>query len=734
MSASPVFSDGFESGTTSSWTFASNVVVQDARVRTGSWAAEARAAKSKAYAWRDLGSTYGELHATTSFLVVSNSTAVWFQSLRRSNGAAIALVGMNAKRKLIMRNAVSGTTYVSSTTVTTGTWHEVEIGVLVGASGRADVWYDGSPVTALSRTGNFGSDPMTRLMIGDNSSRTFDLAIDDVSVAVESLPVDDVPPTTPAALVATPQGSSRVDLSWDASFDASGIAGYAVYRSTDGSTYAQAGMVTTTSFSDTGLAGATRYWYTVEALDAAGNRSLQSNVASATTDPAEDPAELGRWGPLFDIGVVGVHAAVLHTGDVLLIRSRSGTIGTPATLWDPSSGAITDATYAAQHDLICVGMSFLATGEVLLTGGTIWGGSGANGTAQTAIFDPVARAWRPGPTMGQARWYPTNVTMPDGRVLIVAGKITPSIIADTVERYDPATGSLTTLGPTATSGMAAYPRMFLRPDGRVVRVGTEQRTRFFDPATETWTVGPLMNLGARVAGSAILLPGTDRVLAIGGENGGATTATSEILDLGSPAPSWRFTAPMTFPRKNLNAVLLPDGSVLAVGGNRQGNYDLPVLAPELFDPATETWTTLASHAAPRAYHSTAVLLPDGRVLVAGQTFGAQQTTAEILSPPYLFRGPRPSIDASPSNVSYDQTFSVTTPDSDSVASVALIRPDAVTHGVNFDQRYLILPFTASNGALSVQAPGASVAPPGWYMLFLVNSEGVPSVASWVHLT
>ncbi len=243
-----------------------------------------------------------------------------------------------------------------------------------------------------------------------------------------------------------------------------------------------------------------------------------------------------------------------------------------------------------------------------------------------------------------------------------------------------------------------------------------------------------MKFGPRNNGSAVLLPGLDRVLAIGGENGGLATATTEILDLGAGAPSWRYSASMAFPRKNFNAVLLPDGNVLAVGGNQQGTYDAPLTAAEMFDAATETWTTMASHVAPRAYHSTAVLLPDGRVLSAGQTFGTQQTTAEIYSPPYLFRGARPVIGTAPSNVSYLDTFSVETPDADRVSRVALIRPDSVTHGVNFDQRYVLLPFIPAGGALSIDAPTATEAPPGWYMLFLVDSDGVPSVASWIHVS
>lgn len=152
------------------------------------------------------------------------------------------------------------------------------------------------------------------------------------------------------------------------------------------------------------------------------------------------------------------------------------------------------------------------------------------------------------------------------------------------------------------------------------------------------------------------------------------------------------------PRKNLNVVLLPDGSVLAVGGNQgPGLYDQPVLGSELFDPVSETWKQMASQVAPRAYHSTALLLPDGRVLSAGQTDGTMQTSAELYSPPYLFAGPRPVIDAAPSTVGYGSSFAVSTSQAASIDSVALVRANSSTHGVNFDQRHVPLSFSAGAG-------------------------------------
>jgi hypothetical protein len=159
----------------------------------------------------------------------------------------------------------------------------------------------------------------------------------------------------------------------------------------------------------------------------------------------------------------------------------------------------------------------------------------------------------------------------------------------------------------------------------------------------------------------------------------------------------------------------------------------PHLAAELYDPATGRWSVMASQQAGRMYHSTALLLPDGRVFSGGQvgTFGK---TAEIYSPPYLFRGPRPVISSADSTATRGTSVVVRSAQATAVTKIALVRPGAVTHQVNTDQRHLFLTFTTSGEAITARLPSNSnLTPPGYYMLFLLNAEGVPSVAKWVQL-
>jgi hypothetical protein len=223
-----------------------------------------------------------------------------------------------------------------------------------------------------------------------------------------------------------------------------------------------------------------------------------------------------------------------------------------------------------------------------------------------------------------------------------------------------------------------------------------------------------------------------KILFVGG--GDPPTTEALVIDLTTPTPTWRTVAPMATARRQLNATLLPDGRVLVTGGTSGpgfNNTTTPVFTAEIWDPVTEQWSTLASASVARLYHSTAALLPDGTVLSAG-TDGVTQ--AEVFSPPYLFKGSRPTISVAPGRLGYGQPFALETADADAVTRLTLLALGSVTHGFSQSQRLLDLSFTHRVGGLDVVAPASgAVAPPGPYLLFALNGNGVPSVGAIVQV-
>jgi hypothetical protein len=181
---------------------------------------------------------------------------------------------------------------------------------------------------------------------------------------------------------------------------------------------------------------------------------------------------------------------------------------------------------------------------------------------------------------------------------------------------------------------------------------------------------------------------------------------------------------------------LADGKLLITGGSSAAGFDTstsPVLQAEMWDPTTGLFTPMARFTLYRGYHSTAVLLPDARVLSAGGKIGGINT-AEIYSPPYLFNGARPIISSAPSAVGYAQTFFVATPNATSISKVTWIALSSVTHAFNVGQRFQTLSFSQGSGGLNVTSPAnPNNEPPGYYMLFLLNGSGVPSVAKIVKI-
>ncbi len=451
---------------------------------------------------------------------------------------------------------------------------------------------------------------------------------------------------------------------------------------------------------------------------------------------AADPAVTGSWTAPFNLGLVSIHAILLHTGNVLLFSWPKDTVGSDAVLWNPVSGTITNIALTYQRDVFCSGTTVLSDGRVFIAGGHIWQGAldPTQGVINTTIFDPASSAWTEGPMMSQARWYPTTTLLGNGTVIICGGTINTGTNAINVDRYNPVSNTINRLPATADRAMVTYPRVKLTTGGLLAWTNAPT-TYYLNPATATWTTGPeLKSASGCVTDMSVLLPGLTEILQAGGTTSSGVTSTAELLSLAASQPAWAYTSAMHFARLWANSVLLPDGTVLVVGGGASGYYDGPVRTPEIYHPATRTWTEMAAQTAPRMYHSTALLLPDGRVLSAGQSSGKYENTGEIFSPPYLFRGARPVISQAPATLGYRAAFTVTSPEAASIARLVLIKPGAVTHSCNFDQRYVACPFTASGSTLSAVAPpSANSAPPGWYLLFLVSTAGVPSVASWVHV-
>jgi hypothetical protein len=285
--------------------------------------------------------------------------------------------------------------------------------------------------------------------------------------------------------------------------------------------------------------------------------------------------------------------------------------------------------------------------------------------------------------------------------------------------------------------------MFVLPDGSVLDAGANEEvvaTSKLDLTTGKWsTVDPVVRDGHS---AAMYLPGKVLKTGTAADSGasGAAAPTAFAIDMTQPTPAWREVAAMEMPRAYHNMTLLPDGTVLVTGGGTTldgHNTATAVYSAELWNPATESWKTLASAAVPRLYHSTALLLPDGRVLSAGggnDSGAVDETNAQIFSPPYLFNGPRPAIAQVVDAVQYGGKFAIDTADAPSIAAVALMRPGAVTHGFDEDQRYIPLSFSINSGVVNATAPAnANLAPPGYYMLFIVNANGVPSTAAFVRL-
>ena len=475
------------------------------------------------------------------------------------------------------------------------------------------------------------------------------------------------------------------------------------------------------------------------ALTMSGNHAVTASIS----EPPGPEATSGRWDAAQPTTVLGMHLAQLPNGKAIMW----GHLDEPH-LWNgPGLGSVaipnTTCEGVPSCELFCAGHAWLSDGKLLVAGGHNEELGDLHGITQASIFD--GSTWQRTGYMAHPRWYPTLVTLANGEVLAISGTKAPDVYARIPERYNASAGTWTELTGINTH-IPIYPRAFVEPKAGNVFV-VEGNVHNLNPSgAGSWStgVGPLQP--DRSYGTAVMLD--SKVLHIGGGGesgcpGNLPRNTAELIDLAAPAPAWAPTGSMAVGRRQLNATILPDGTVLVTGGSSLcgfSNESGAVFLAELWNPQTGQFTELANANVVRVYHSTTMLLADGRVMSTGSGEGSgvvRQLSYQVFSPPYLFKGPRPTYGlASGMNVRYGQSFTVTTPSASSIRKVTIIRLASTTHAFDMGQRLNTLTFqVGSDGQSLVITPPAEgkIAPPGPYRLFIVNDLGVPSVGQTILL-
>jgi Galactose oxidase-like, Early set domain/Glyoxal oxidase N-terminus/Kelch motif len=477
--------------------------------------------------------------------------------------------------------------------------------------------------------------------------------------------------------------------------------------------------------------------------------------------------EQGRWDILYPLQIgeikIGIeHAALLRTGKVIFLSDEPYTL-----IWDPLNENNRDFQLLPNSEtglttsVVCSGHSFLSNGHLLAVGGG--GLDSVDAKLKAWIFDPINLKWRETKEpMHNRRWYPTCVTLPDKRVLVAGGL--SEDIAKNMEIYDESTDVFTNVTTSGKVGEKLFPQTYpglnLLPGGEIfyTPVGFGDCGQIARPFQETEdsgyfkfngpNSGEWTNTGANIRTKGIqviLLQNSKpfvRIMVIGGGDI-IQSKTAQLIDLSTLPSKWEPSFPILESRIHPNAVLLPDSTIFICGGMTNQGLSSSGGRCELYNPIDNTISEMAPLNYPRHYHSIALLLPNGKVLAAG---GAEDSGCgeslnnpiEVFSPPYLFKGPRPVItQINPSRIHIGSTFEIETPQ-DNISKVVIVRPMAETHQTDTEQRVIPLSFkNTSNTILSVTAPDEKppigVIPKGFYMLFILNDKGVPSIAKFVLL-
>ena len=448
----------------------------------------------------------------------------------------------------------------------------------------------------------------------------------------------------------------------------------------------------------------------------------------------------GAWDPqIYSWPLIPIHAVL--TPDMRVMSY--GTDGVPRQtgyfiydLWDINAGlqgGHLTLDNVTSTDIFCGSQLVLPQGgQVFLAGGDNWTGTGTTNTGNnnTNTLDLSNSILSRGNNLNRQRWYSSSTVLLNGEVLIQGG----SGGTDRPEIRGVA-GVFRVLNGADTSTLDfMYPRNFIAPDGRIFGYDSAGRMYYLNP-TGTGAFTSLGQFAASYRGSdasaAMFRPG--RILQFGGSSNGAV-----VIDITSGTPTLTPTQSMSSQRRLVNAAILPNGKVLATGGSAVWNELTNVNnSAEIWDPTTGTWMLGPNGQRARLYHSVSLLLPDGRVLVGGGGAPGPQPNknVEIYNPPYLYdaagqRALQARFTSAPANIDIGETFFADFTDAADISRVTLVKSGSVTHSWNMEQRFVELTFVRSGSRLRLQAPTrAADAPPGFWLLFAFNENGVPSHAS-----
>ena len=467
----------------------------------------------------------------------------------------------------------------------------------------------------------------------------------------------------------------------------------------------------------------------------------------------------GNFSSLIDWPSVAIHAGLTPDGKVLTygldsnFGSAGGQYNTKFVIWDPKKGTdnsafeILNMSHAIDN-AFCSGMILLPDGQMLIAGGSIQGDRDA-GSDLVHLYDyrtGKVKMLMEGDDLVEARWYPTMTTLTDGRILLQGGR--DAIKANgviTPEIYTPGQGSALLTGATSNEIYSNegsqwwYPRSWVAPNGKVFGI-TFDDMYYLDPEGDgsITPVGTLSAGKSRGITSTAVMYDRGKILQTGGYSKEAT-----IIDINGETPVLSSGGTSNHVRVWGDSTVLPDGTVFVSGGSIQDNIANRVAyAAEIWNPQTNTWTVVDSAAVPRLYHSTSLLLPDGTVLTAGGTtlgLDNEALSGEIYRPAYLYDedgnlAERPTISSQESLITWGQSLNATVGAGQKIDRVSLVSFGAVTHSFDMGQRFLELDFTQSGDRLTITTPeSANVAPPGFYMVFAMNEQGVPSEAKIVQI-